>query len=59
MDFGFLLNDREFSIAGIEVRKLPSFNDVVESFYDNVEVRDGWIYLSTIEGYETKPFRTT
>ena len=44
MKFGFLIDKKEFNCSDFSIVTVDGIDEVMNSFYDDVQVSDGWIY---------------
>lgn len=44
MNFGFLINNYDFSFDGIRISPLPDYDELLQDVYRTWEVAGGWIY---------------
>lgn len=44
MKFGFLIDPKEFECSDFSIATVDEFKDILTSFYEQLEVSDGWIY---------------
>ncbi len=49
MKFGFLIDKKEFTCNDFSIVTVDNFNDIINSFYEYVQVSNGWIYGSKKE----------
>ena len=49
MKFGFLIDKKEFTCSDFSIVTVDTFDDIINSFYEYVQVSNGWIYGPTKE----------
>ncbi|NTV66813.1 MAG: hypothetical protein HGB06_03875 [Chlorobaculum sp.] len=54
MRFGFLIDNKEVRCGDFSIVPLDDFDYIVNSFYENTQVSNGWIYGSEIELYTSQ-----
>lgn len=49
LKFGFLIDKKEFECSDFSIKMVDEFDEVLNSFYENIQVSNGWIYGSKTE----------
>lgn len=49
MNFGFLIDKKEILCQDFRISPLPDIDDTLTTFYEEINVSEGWIYGPEVE----------